>query len=127
MAQNENRIINSWSLLAFAQMKGADVAVGTCKAADGTQFQAISFSNGNQRTFVDFGESLQPGLSIQEIVANANDLQVVQLTTLPEVLERRQAKAAQTGKEIQLETYKLCKKGEGSWQTVNLFAALNAR
>lgn len=125
MAQNNsNRIINSWSLLAFAQMKGADVAVGTCKAADGSTFQAVSFSQGDKRTFVDFGESLQPGLSVQEIVANANDLQVVELQTLPEVLARRQAKAAQTGKPVQLETYKLCKKGENSWQSVNLFAAL---
>ena len=123
MAQ-ENRIINSWSLLAFAQMKVGDLAVGTCKAADGTAFQAVSFSNGNQRTFVDFGESLKEGLSLQEIVANANDLQVVELQTLPEVLLRRQQKAAQTGKEVQLETYKLCKKGETTWQSVNLFAAL---
>lgn len=125
MAQNNsNRIINSWSLLAFAQTFGGDVAVGTCMAADGTAFQAVSFSKGDKRTFVDFGESLQPGLSVQEIVANANDLQVVELQTLPEVLVRRQAKAAATGKPVQLETYKLCKKGESSWQSVNLFAAL---
>lgn len=127
MVQNESRIINSWSLFTFAQLKGADVAVGTCKASDGTSFQAVTFSQGNRRTFVDFGESLAPGLSLQEIVANANDLQVVELQTLPEVLERRQAKAAQTGKEVQLETYKLCKKGESGWQSVNLFAALGMK
>lgn len=127
MTQNESRIINSWSLFTFAQLKGADVAVGTCKASDGTSFQAVTFSQGNQRTFVDFGESLAPGLSLQEIVANANDLQVVELQTLPDVLARRQAKAAQTGKEVQLETYKLCRKGESSWQSVNLFAALGMK
>lgn len=127
MVQNESRIINSWSLFTFAQLKGADVAVGTCKASDGTSFQAVTFSQGNRRTFVDFGESLAPGLSLQEIVANANDLQVVELQTLPDVLARRQAKAAQTGKEVQLETYKLCRKGESSWQSVNLFAALGMK
>lgn len=127
MVQKENRIIKSWSLFAFAQEKGADIAVGTCTAQSGETFQAVTFSNGKKRTFVDFGESLQPGLSVQEIVANANDLQVVELQTLPGVLARRQAKAAQTGKEVQLETYKLCKKGESSWQSVNLFAALGMR
>ena len=125
MAQNnEGRIIKSWSLIAFAQEKGADIAVGTCPGQDGSTFQAVSFSQGDKRTFVDFGKSLQPGLSVQEIVANVNDLQVVELQTLPEVLARRQAKAAQTGKPVQLETYKLCKKGETTWQSVNLFAAL---
>ena len=127
MVQKENRIVNSWSLMAFAQMKGADIAVGTCTAQSGETFQAVTFSNGSKRTFVDFGGSLQPGLSLQEIVANANDLQVVELQTLPDVLARRQAKAAQTGKEIQLETFKLCKKGESSWQSVNLFAALGMK
>lgn len=127
MVQKENRIIKSWSLIAFAQEKGADIAVGTCTPQSGETFQAATFSNGEKRTFVDFGESLQPGLSVQEIVANANDLQVVELQTLPDVLARRQAKAAQTGKEVQLETYKLCKKGESSWQTVNLFAALGMK
>lgn len=127
MVQNENRIVNSWSLMAFAQMKGADIAVGTCTAQNGDTFQAVTFSNGSKRTFVDFGKSLQPGLSVGEIVANVNDLQVVELTTDPEALARRQAKAAQTGEDVQLETYKLCKKGESSWQSVNLFAALGMK
>ena len=127
MAQNSNnegRIIRSWSLLAFAKEKGADVAVGTCQSSDGSKFQAVTFTKGDKRTFVDFGESLQPGLTFDEIVANANDLQVVELTTLPDVLARRQAKAAATGKPLQVETYKLCKKGENSWQGGNLLVAL---
>lgn len=124
MAQNESRIIRSWSLLAFAQTFGGDVAVGTCKGQDGKEFQAVAFNNGSKRTFVDFGESLQPGLSLEEIVASVNDLQVVELQTTPEVLARRQAKAATTGKPVQLETYKLCKVGESSWKSVNLFAAI---
>jgi hypothetical protein len=119
MAQKETRIINHWTLLAFAQEKGADVAVGTCTAADGSSFQEISFTNQKgHRTYVDFGESLQPGMSFQEIVANANKLQVVELETIPEVLERRRQKGAQ------LQTYKLCKIGENTWQGGNLLVAL---
>lgn len=123
-SNNNSRIINSWSLFAFAQLKGADIAVGTCTADDGTSFQAITFNQGSKRTFVDFGESLNGGLSFEEICAQANNLQVVELQTLPEVLERRRTKAAQTGREVQLETYKLCKKGESSWHGGNLFAVL---
>lgn len=125
MAQNEGRIINHWSLIAFAHQFGADLAVGTCKSSDGTEFQAVSFTDEtDKRTYVDFGGSLSGGLSFEEIVARANDLQVVQLTTDPEALARRQAKAAATGKPVQLETYKLCKKGESSWKGGNLLVAL---
>ena len=129
MAQNSNnegRIINHWSLIAFAQTFGAEVAVGNCHAADGTEFPAVSFTKGDKRTFVDFGESLKEGLTFEEICAQANDLQVVELQTLPEVLARRVQKAKETGKEVQLETYKLCKKGESSWKGGNLLVALGA-
>lgn len=121
---NNGRIINSVSLFAFAQEKGADIAVGMCKDSTGVEFPAITFTKDGKRTFVDFGKSLEGGLSFEEICAMANDLQVVELETLPEVLERRVAKAKETGREPQLETYKLCKKGESSWHGGNLFAAL---
>lgn len=118
---NSERIISSVSLFAFAQQHGSDIAVGTCKASDGTEFPSVSFSNGNNRTYVGFGESLKGGLTFEEICAMANDLQVVQLTVDPEVIERR--KAAQK----QLETYKLCKKSENNWKGGNLFAALSMK
>lgn len=122
--KNESRIINSVSLFAFAKAHGGNIAVGMCKAEDGTEFPAVTFSDGKKRTFVDFGKSLEGGLTFEEICAQVNDLQVVELKTLPEVLERRKAKAAATGKEVQLETYKLCKTGETSWHGGNIFTAL---
>lgn len=124
---NSERIIASVSLLAFAQTHGADISVGTCTAQDGTTFPAVAFTNGTKRTFVDFGKSLEGGLTFEEICAQAQELQVVELETLPEVLERRRQKALETGKPVQLETYKLCKKGESTWHGGNLFAALGMR
>lgn len=115
---NSERIIASVSLFAFAQQHGGDIAVGTCTASDGTSFPEISFSNGREVTYVDFGKSLEGGLTFEEICAQANNLQVVQLTVDPEVLERRRANKKQ------LETYKLCKKSENNWKGGNIFAVL---
>lgn len=115
---NSERIIRSWSLIGFAQAKGSDLRVGTCKAESGEEFPAMTFSNGTDRTFVHFGKSLPGGLTFEEIAAQARDLQVVQLTVEPEVLKRRQEKGAQ------LETYTLCKVGENAWQGGDLLAAI---
>lgn len=96
--------------------------VGTCTAKDGTQFPAVAFNDTEgHRTFVDFGNSLEGGLTFEEICAQADDLQVVELETLPEVLARRKAEGRQ------LETYKLCKVGEFSWKGGSLKAALGRR
>ena len=116
-----SRIINHWSLIMFSELKGDDMRVGTCTAKDGTKFPAVAFNDGKNRTFVDFGSSLEGGLTFEEICAQADDLQIVELETLPEVLERRKA----AGK--QLETYKLCKVGEFSWKGGSLKAALGRR
>lgn len=115
---NSERIIASYSLFAFAQKFGSDIHTGICTPATGDKFPSCIFSDGNRRTFVDFGESLKQGLTFEEIVAMADDLQVVQLAVDPEVLERRR------NAQRQLETYKLCKKGDSSWKGGNLFAAL---
>ena len=115
---NSERIIRSWSLIGFAQAKGSDLRVGTCKAESGEEFPAMTFSNGTDRTFVHFGKSLGGGLTFEEIAAQAGGLQVVQLTVEPEVLKRRQEKG------VQLETYTLCKVGENAWQGGDLLAAI---
>lgn len=120
----ESRIINHWSLFAFAQEFGADIAVGTCKSSTGEAFPASTFTKNGKRTFVGFGGSLEGGLTFDEIVAQANNLQVVQLETDKETIERRSKRAKETGEDVQMETYKLCKKGESTWQGGNLFAAL---
>ena len=75
---------------------------------------ACTFTKDGKRTFVGFGKSLAGGLSLQEIVRQKDDLQVVQLTVEPDVLAKRQA----AGK--QLESYALCKKGECSWESINI-------
>lgn len=120
----ESRIINSWSLFAFAEKFGGDIAVGVCRDSAGEEFPASTFTKNGVRTFVTFGGSLEGGLSFEEIVAQSDSLQVVELETSKETIERRMQRAKETGETAQLETYKLCKKGESSWQGGNLFAAL---
>jgi len=127
MTQQENRIIGHWSLIMFAKMKGSDIEVGTCKDSAGTEFPAMTFSDGKTRTFVGFGGSLEGGLTFDEICTQVEKLQVVELETSPETLARRKAKAEATGKPLQKETYKLCIKGETNWVGGNLFAALQKR
>lgn len=115
---NSERIINSWSLIAFARNFGSDLRVGTCKASDGTEFPACSFSNGSERRLVHFGKSLDGGLTFEEILANRDTLQVVQLEVDAETLARRQEKG------VQLESYSLCKVGESSWKGGDILAGI---
>lgn len=111
----QNNIINSWSLFAFAQQFGGNLAVGECTDHNtGEMFKACTFTKDGKRTFVSFGKSLAGGLSLQEIVQQRDNLQVVQLTVEESVLTARQA----AGK--QLESYALCKKGETSWESINI-------
>lgn len=122
MAQNNSNsaIINSMSLFAFSQKHGSRVAVGNCtNSQDGSTFKALSFTDPTgKRTIVHFGKSLE-GLSLPEIIAMKDELQVVQLSVKPETLAARQARAKATGKPVQLENYSLCKSGTG-WQEVDL-------
>ena len=120
MAQaTETRIINHWSLLAFAQNFGMNLATGDCTNHEtGEVYKACTFSNGDKRTFVRFGKSLEGGLPLKEIVAQREGLQIVQLEVDAETLEKRK----QEGR--QLETYALCKKGESAWDSVDLSTLL---
>lgn len=120
----EGRIIAAWSLLDFCREKGSKMSIGPNKDKDGNEFMSIEFNNGVKRTFVDFGEKLKDGLTKDEILSNFDQLQVVELQTLPEVLEKRMKLKAE-GKNVQLETYKLCPvhQREG-WETIDVFAQL---
>ena len=122
MAQNNNQsaIINSCSLFVFSQKHGTRVAVGNCtNSQDGSTFKALSFTDSTgKRTIVHFGKSLE-GLTLPEIIAMKDELQVVQLAVKPETLAARQARAKATGKPVQMENYSLCKSGSG-WQEVDL-------
>lgn len=77
MAQNDNRIVNSWNLIAFARMKGK-MQVGQFKNEEGTEFKSCIFTdNDGNRTFVRFSQNLGE-MTPAEIVSQKADLQVVE-------------------------------------------------
>lgn len=100
MANTNSKIVNSWSLLAFAREFGTKMAVGPCvNHESGEVFKACSFTNREGlRTFVSFSQNLGD-LSASEIAARKADLQIVKL---------------ESG------NYKLCKVGENNWDDVDL-------
>lgn len=87
-------------MVAFAKMFGNKMATGNCvNKESGEVFKACSFTDADgNRTFVGFSNKLG-ALSPAEIAANKSDLQVVQL---------------ESG------NYKLCSKGESTWEDVDL-------
>jgi hypothetical protein len=101
MANNNVGIRNSWSLIAFANLKGKHMQTGVCKnKTTGEEFASCSFENPatGAVTFVGFSQNLGV-LSPAQIAARKDELQVVEL---------------ETG------NFKLCKKGESSWADVDL-------
>jgi glucan phosphorylase len=108
MAQKENRIINSWSFLAFAGEFGKVINRQHWTPAEGAPFETLSFRESKDTTkakYVHFSKQLGE-LSNKELKDQMGDLQVVELKVDPEVLASRAEKGQQ------LETYKLCKKGQ---------------
>lgn len=100
MAEAHNvGIKNSWSLLAFARMKGK-MQVGSFVNKDsGDTFKSCIFTDGEgDRTFVAFSSKLGE-LSPSEIVSQKDKLQVV---------------------ELESGNYSLCRQGENSWEDVAL-------
>ena len=99
MATTVSTIKNSWSLIAFAKQFGPKMQVGEfVNKETGEDFKSCIFTNGETRTFVAFSSKMGP-LSPREIAAKKNELQVVQL---------------ESGH------YSLCKKGENTWEDVDL-------
>lgn len=92
-------IKNSWSLLAFARNHGKMQVGSFVNKETSDEFKSCIFTDdeGN-RCFVAFSSKLGE-LSPSEIVAQKDDLQVVQL---------------ESG------NYSLCRKGENNWQDVLL-------
>ena len=114
MAQSNN-IINHWSFLAFARQFGADLAQGECVNHEtGEVFNACTFTKEGKRTFVNLGPSVGKDITLKEMVAQRDGLQIVQLNVSDETAARRKAAGRQA------ETYVLCKVGESSWETVDL-------
>ena len=101
MTQNSNNqgIINSWTLIAFAKTHGR-MQVGEFVNKDsGEVFKSCIFTEPTgERCFVAFSSNMGE-LSPGQIAAMKNELQVVQLTS---------------------GHYNLCKQGSGSWQDVDL-------
>lgn len=92
-------IKNSWSLLAFARMKGKMQVGQFANKESGEEFKSCIFTDteGN-KCFVAFSSKLGE-LSPAEIAAQKDKLQVV---------------------ELESGNYSLCKVGQNSWEDVNL-------
>lgn len=97
-AQNVG-IKNSWSLLAFARMKGKMQVGSFVNKETGDSFKSCIFTDteGN-RSFVAFSSNLGE-LTPAQIVARKNELQVV---------------------ELESGNYSLCRQGENTWEDVAL-------
>lgn len=92
-------IRNSWSLMAFAQMKGKMQVGAFTNSETGEDFKSCIFTDhvGN-RCFVAFSSKLGE-LSPAEISRRKNELQVV---------------------ELESGNYSLCRQGDNNWQDVEL-------
>lgn len=92
------KVINSWSLLAFASSHGTMKVAPFVNSNTGEQFTSCAFVDGDNITLVGFSSNLGE-LTPAQISAQKNDLRVVQL---------------ESG------SYKLCKGGNETWETVEL-------
>lgn len=92
-------IKDSWTLLAFARMKGKMQVGNFANSETGETFKSCVFTNTDgERCFVSFSSNLGE-LTPSQISAQKYDLQVVELVT---------------------GNYKLCKQGENNWEDVVL-------
>lgn len=92
-------VTNSWSLLAFAASHGKMKVAPFVNRDTGEVFKSCAFVDSeNNVTLVGFSSNLGE-LTPQEISAQKNELQVVQLTS---------------------GSYKLCRQGNSNWEDVEL-------
>ena len=92
-------IKNSWSLLAFARMKGKMQVGSFVNKETLDTFKSCIFTDGdNNRTFVAFSSNLGE-LTPSQISAQKDNLQVV---------------------ELESGNYSLCKQGQNAWEDVAL-------
>ena len=97
-AQNVG-IKNSWSLLSFARAHGKMKVAPFVNRETGEAFKSCAFvASDGATTLVAFSSNLGE-LTPQQIAAQKNSLQVV---------------------ELESGTYKLCKQGASSWEDVDL-------
>lgn len=105
MATNNGPVMqgikNSWSLIAFARMKGKMQVGEFVNGDNGKTFKSCIFTDPNDasnRCFVSFSSKLGV-LTPQQIKEQKDELQVVEL---------------ESGR------YSLCKQGDNSWENVDL-------
>ena len=103
MAQNNSNnnqgIINSWSLIAFARSHGKMQVGEFANKETGEVFKSCIFTDADQnRCFVAFSSKMGE-LTPREIASMKDDLQVVQL---------------ESG------NFSLCKQGQNAWEDVDL-------
>ena len=92
-------IKNSWSLLAFARMKGKMQVGSFVNQETGETFKSAIFTDSdNNRCFVGFSSKMGE-LTPAQIAAQKDKLQVV---------------------ELESGNYSLCRQGENSWEDVAL-------
>ena len=97
-ANNNQGIVNSWSLITFAKQHGSKMQVGSfANKETGEIFSSCIFGDEDSRVFVSFSSNL--GELTPQIAADKDNLQVVELTS---------------------GTYHLCKKGQNTWKDVDL-------
>lgn len=96
---NTQKIINSWSLMAFARANGRMQVGSFTNSESGESFKSCVFTNADgDRKFVAFSKKLGV-LTPREIASDKDNLQVVLL---------------ESGH------YSLCKKGQNNWEDVDL-------
>ena len=116
---NGSAIINSWSFLAFGLSHG-NLNIAPCKDSNGKPYNMLAFEQPatGYITWVSFSDKVR-GMTAEDICREFENLQVIELEPTQEVLEARKAAGRQ------LQSYMLCRKGEGGFQKVNInFEAL---
>ena len=121
MAKND--IINNWSLVAFGVDHGTAYVAPMKNKSTGEEYQSLVFDNGTTKTFVSISENLGD-IDEDYLCNNYEDLQVIELQPDKDVLKARREKAKR-GEQVQMESYMLCMRGQGTWKKVALdFKAL---
>ena len=114
MAQS-NGIIDRWSFKEFFMSHGRKIKRVPCTNSETNEsFTMLAFGiTDSDRKFVGFSQNLGE-LSSSQINSLKNDLQVVELEVSAETAARRRAKGQQ------VESYRLCRKGEEPWEEVEI-------
>lgn len=117
MNNSESNIIDRMSFKNFFIKFGKKLRIADFTNKEtGEAFTMLAFgtsTNPKELTYVGFSQNLGE-LTSAEINREKDNLQVIQLKVSSDVLARRRAEGRQ------LESYKLCRAGEMSWEEVEL-------